>query len=378
MKKFVCLILILCSLISFGFIKTSNTEVFAENFCKASVVIEKNSKRVLSEHNKDDRLAMASTTKIMTALVVLDNCTNLQEEVLVDYRAVGIEGTSIYLKKGEILTVEELLYGLILPSGNDAAMALAYYVGKGNLQKFVDMMNAKADELNLKNTHFDNPHGLDSETHYTSAYDLAIITSIAMQNQTFREIVSTKIKQIRGNIEVAHRFLRNKQRLLKNLDGCNGVKSGFTDNAGRCLVTSCNREGMEVICVVLNCPNMFEESEKLINDAFDSFELETIVEPYYYISNIKVENGTKEDVKVYSMKGFKYPLKKDEKTKINIETTLEEILTAPVQKEQICGKLNVYFENNLVFSEDIYTMESVESKDITDKVKDSIDQWFYD
>lgn len=378
MKKLICFILIVFSVCSLFLIKTFSAPVFAENFCKASVVIEENSGRVLSQNNKDERLAMASTTKIMTALVVLNNCNDLQEKVLIDDRAVGIEGTSMYIRKNEVLTIEELLYGLILPSGNDAAMALAYFVGKGNLQSFVDLMNQTATDLKLANTHFDNPHGLDSKNHYTSAYDLAIITSKAMQNKTFREIVSTKIKQISGNSEVKNRFLRNKQKLLKTLDGCNGVKSGFTDNAGRCLVTSCVRDGMEVICVVLNCPNMFEESAKLINDAFENFSLETIIEPYYYISNIKVENGTKDEVKVYSMKSCKYPLKTTEKTLINIETEIEESLVSPIKKEQIVGKIKVYFENELIFSENIYTMESVDSKDIQDKLKDIINEWFYD
>ncbi len=379
MKKFLSFLLIICSMLSFGLIKNSNTNnLYAENICKSSVVIEKNSKRVLFEHNKDEKLANASTTKIMTALITLENCKNIQENVKVDDRAIGIEGTSIYLRKGETLTVEELLYGLMLSSGNDASLALAYYIGKGNLQTFVDLMNKKAEDLSLKNTHFDNPHGLDSETHYTSAYDLAIITSEAMQNETFRTIVSTKIKKISGNSEVEHRFLRNKQKLLKTLEGCTGVKSGFTDNAGRCLVTSCLRDDMEVICVVLNCPNMFEESSRLIELAFKEYQQETILQPYNYISNITVNNGNIENVKVYSMKGFKYPLKDGEKSKINIETELESELTAPIEKEKIVGKIKVYYEKDLIFSENIYTMEGVESVDIKDKVKDIIDKWFYE
>lgn len=379
MKKFLSFILILCCVLCFEILNFKSFEpVYAQNFCKSSVVIEKNSKRILFENNKDEKLAMASTTKIMTALITLENCENIQEEVNVDDRAVGIEGTSIYLRKGEKLTVEELLYGLILPSGNDASLALAYHVGKGNLETFVDLMNKKVEDLGLLNTHFENPHGLDQEGHYTSAYDLAVITSEALKNETFRTIVSTKIKQIRGNSEVPHRFLRNKQRLLKTLEGCTGVKSGFTDNAGRCLVTSCKRDDMEVVCVVLNCPNMFEESARLINNAYEEFNFETILPPYNYISNIKVNNGRQENVKVYSMKGFKYPLKENEKTQINIETELENELDAPIEKEKIVGKIKIYFDKDLVFSENIYTMESVESVDIKDKVKDIIDKWFYE
>ncbi len=381
MKKFIVLILLFCLTLSLFVVNNINfndEKIYAENFCKASVVIERDSKRVLYEHNKDDRLAMASTTKIMTALVTLDNCNDIHEKVKVDDRAIGIEGTSIYLRKGEELTVEELLYGLILPSGNDASLALAFHIGKGNLQYFVNLMNEKAESLNLKNTHFENPHGLDADGHYTSAYDLAVITSEALKNDTFREIVKTPVKQISGNSEVPHRFLRNKQRLLKTLEGCGGVKSGFTDNAGRCLVTSCCRDGMELISVVLNCPNMFDESARIINDAFIEYNYETLLSPYNYITNIKVDDGVMENVKVYSMKGFKFPLKDDEKTKIKIETEIEDVLSAPVEKEKIVGNIKVYFDEELVFSENIYTMEAVESKDIKDKVKDIIDKWFYE
>ena len=375
MKKFICFILILSSLLCFKVINYHT--VYAEPY-KASVVIESSTNRVLDEFNCNERLAMASTTKIMTALVTLENCDDLQTKVNVDDRAVGIEGTSIYLRKGEVLTVEELLYGLILPSGNDASMALAYFIGKGNLEDFVKLMNEKAENLGLKNTHFANPHGLDASDHYTSAYDLAVITSCALKIDAFREIVSTKNKQITGNEEVAHRFLRNKQRLLRTLDGCNGVKTGFTDNAGRCLVTSCKRGDMEVVSVVLNCPDMFNESAKLIEKAYSNYKMVNILEPYSFISNIPVTEGDKESVKVYSMKGFKYPLKEDELTKINIERELPEILDAPIEKEQIVGEIKIFYDKDLIFSEKIYTMESVRSLDIKDKVKDIIDKWFYE
>ena len=350
----------------------------AGGYARSAIVIDAVSGKVLYEKNAYEKLGMASTTKIMTALIVLENCENLDEEVKIDDRAVGIEGTSIYLKKGEILTVKELLYGLMLASGNDASMALAYHIGKGNLETFVNLMNEKAKELNLQNTSFANPHGLDAENHYTSAYDLAVITSCAMKKSDFKEIVSTKFTQITGHKDVGNRFLRNKQRLLKTLEGCSGVKSGFTDNAGRCLVTSCERDGMEVISVVLNCPNMFEESERLINDAFKEYKMVEIIEPYSYITNIPVNEGEFESVKVYSMKGFKYPLKEVETTDIYVEKELPEILDAPIKKEKEIGKVKVYFNKEQIFEENIYTMEEINSVDIKDKVKDIIDKWFYE
>lgn len=345
---------------------------------KASVVIEASTRRVLSEKNMNTELAMASTTKIMTALITLENCPNLDDVVQIDNRSVGIEGTSIYLRKGEALTVKELLYGLILASGNDASLALAYHVSHGDLDAFVNLMNDKVKELNLQNTHFANPHGLDAEGHYTSAYDLAVITSEALKNDDFRVICSTKFMQITGNEAVGNRFLRNKQRLLKTLEGCNGVKSGFTDNAGRCLVTSCKRDNMEIISVVLNCPDMFEESARLINNAFSEYKMIKILEPYNFITTIPVEDAKLDGVKVFSMKEFSYPLKEEENSKITIEKKLPDILSAPINKEDKVGKIFVYFDKDLIFEEDIYTMEGVESTDIKDKIEDIIDKWFYE
>lgn len=372
--KFLIVILAFCLL----FTNIKSNSIIVKASAKASVVIEASTNRVLSENNKDIELAMASTTKIMTALITLENCPNLEEIVDIDNRSVGIEGTSIYLRKGEKLSVKELLYGLILASGNDASLALAYHIGKGDLNTFVNLMNEKAKALNLKHTSFANPHGLDAENHYTSAYDLAIITSEAMKNDDFRKICSTKFTQISGNEAVGNRFLRNKQRLLKTLEGCNGVKSGFTDNAGRCLVTSCKRDNMEVIAVVLNCPDMFEESARIINDAFVEYKMVKILEPYNFITTIPLEDSKLDGVKVFSMKEFSYPLKEEENLKITIEKELPNILSAPVEKEQKVGKISVYFDKDLIFEEDILTMEGAESTDIKDKIEDIIEKWFYE
>ncbi|MBQ0017105.1 MAG: D-alanyl-D-alanine carboxypeptidase, partial [Clostridiales bacterium] len=343
---------------------------------KSMCVIEQTSKRVLLEKEKDLKLPMASTTKVMTALIALEHCDNLDEQFFTDNKAVGIEGTSIYLRKDEKLSMRELLYGLMLNSGNDAAMAIAYKIGNGDLQKFVDMMNDKAKELNLQNTHFDNPHGLDSKTHYTSAYDLAVITAVAMENEDFREIVKTPVKQISAPKEMGSRFVRNKHKLLKTMEGCEGVKTGFTDNARRCCVTSCNRNGMRLICVVLNCNDMFLESQKCIEKCYDNYEFCTIVKPYQYISNTNVDDGLKDKVQLYVKNGFKFPLKDDEKDKLVIETKYDEILDAPVEKNKEVGEIKVFFENELIYSEKICTIEEVKEKTITDKMKDIFDNWY--
>lgn len=354
---------------------TSKNKVLAEDCpAKSMVVIEADSRRVLNDKNKDERLAMASTTKIMTALVTCKNVKDFDEVVAINDNAVGIEGTSMYLKKGEKLTVKELLYGLMLPSGNDAAMALAYYVG-GSEEKFVEMMNEQAKELNLQNTHFENPHGLDADGHYTSAYDLAIITAEALKNDTFKEIVSTKNIRVTGSKENEPRFLSNKNKLLKTLDGCTGVKTGFTDNAGRCFVCSCTRDGMTLISVVLNCGPMFEESAKLLNTCFEKYKMREILEPYAQGENIKVSNGESDFVQTVTKHGFTYPLTDEEFNNIKIVRNQPEILDAPVVKEQKIGEIEIYLDKNLLFKENIYTMENVKSTKYLDKIWEIVDEW---
>ena len=375
----ICFLLALMTLITFFIprqvISVNAVEEFNIN-AKSMCVIEQSSKRVLLQKEQNLQLPMASTTKIMTALIALENCNNLDEQFLVDNRAVGIEGTSIYLRKDEKLSMRELLYGLMLNSGNDAAMAIAYKVGNGNEEKFVDLMNKKVVDLNLQNTHFDNPHGLDSPTHYTSSYDLAVITAEAMKNETFCEIVKTPLKQISAPKEMGSRFVRNKHKLLGKMEGCTGVKTGFTDNARRCCVTSCKRGNMNLICVVLNCNDMFNESEKCLNYCFNEYKMHNIIKQYQYIDDINVENGIKNIVKLYVKGDFYYPLKNDEITNIKIETKFDENVVAPIKKDQEIGEIKVFYKNDLIYFEKIYTIDEVKEKNITDKIKDIIDNWY--
>lgn len=379
-KLFVCCLIILSVIMLasflFSVILASKPKVFADGECpaKAMVVIEASTGRVLEEKNKDDRLAMASTTKIMTALVTCKNTENFDEVVTIHDNAVGIEGTSMYLRKGEKLTVKELLFGLMLPSGNDAAMALAYHIGGGE-EKFVEMMNAQASELGLKNTHFANPHGLDADGHYTSALDLALITAEGMKNDMFREIIATKNVRVTGSKENEPRLLSNKNRLLKTLDGCTGVKTGFTDNAGRCFVCSCNRDGMTLISVVLNCGPMFEESVRLMNLCFEKYKMRELLEPYAQGDSILVTNGDQEFVQTVTKHGFSYPLTDEEFQSVKIVRNQPEILDAPVIKEQKIGEIEIYLDKDLLFKENIYTMENVKSIKYLDKIWEIVDQW---
>lgn len=217
--------------------------------------------------NCDARREPASTTKICTAITVIENQTLLDIPMPIPNEAVGVEGSSLYLQKGEMMTVRDLLYGLMLQSGNDCATALAIIVG-GSVEGFVRMMNETAEKAGAKNTHFMNPHGLHHDEHYTTARDLCAISYYAMRNELFREIVSTKRHTTPYHNHDYKRNFPNKNKILFNYEGGNGIKTGYTRHSGRCLVSSATRDGKTYICTVLNCYDMFEECMRLMDCAF--------------------------------------------------------------------------------------------------------------
>ncbi len=237
---------------------------------QACALIDANSGQLLFSKNENQRLPMASTTKIMTAIIALENC-DVDEIVTVPAQAQGVEGSSIYLLSGEELTLSELLYGLLLESGNDSATAIAIYVG-GDEGSFCELMNRKAEELGLSNTHFENPHGLTAEEHYTTAYELAMLSAYAMKNETFRKIVSTEKYVIPERENCRARYFSNHNRLLRNLDICDGIKTGYTLAAGRCLVTSASLGESRFVAVTLNDRRDWEDHKEMLTFAAENFE----------------------------------------------------------------------------------------------------------
>ncbi len=242
----------------------------------SAILIEAESGRVIFDKNADERRHMASTTKIMTALVAIENA-DVSKTVSVSADAIGIEGSSVYLYKDEKLTLEDLLYAMLLESANDAAAAIAIEVG-GSIEGFADMMNKKAAELGLENTHFENPHGHDGDSHYTTARELAIIAREAMSNGDLRTIVSTHKKTIPLNESEGVRLLINHNKMLKGYEGAIGVKTGFTKKSGRCLVSAAERDGVELICVTLNAPDDWRDHTALLDYGFSLFESRTLCE----------------------------------------------------------------------------------------------------
>ena len=232
---------------------------------KSAALYDPSSKSFLFTKNADLRLPMASTTKIMTALVAIENAS-LEKSVSISDEAVGTEGSSLYLKQGEIMTMGDLLMGLMLRSANDAALAIAYEIS-GSVEAFAEKMNEKAALIGADSTHFTNPHGLDDKEHYTTAKDLAIITAEALNNSTFLKIVSTE-KCIIKNADGEARLLTNHNKLLKLYDGAIGVKTGFTKKSGRCLVGAAERDGARLISVTINAPDDWNDHKTLFDYGF--------------------------------------------------------------------------------------------------------------
>ena len=340
--SFVILALLLVSLLCSGGVvaaegatRTVNSQFSSS--AQSAVVMERSSHRVLFEQNADMHLPMASTTKIVTALTVI-NHANLDEMVEVSPKAVGIEGSSIYLRAGEHLTVRELLYGLMLRSGNDSAVALALHVA-GSIDAFAEMMNETAKNLGCVDSHFVNPHGLHDDEHYTSARDLATLTCVALANPDFQEIVATKTVRISNEGMEYDRVLLNKNKLLTNYDGADGVKTGYTKKAGRCFVGSATRDGMQVVVVVLNCGPMFEETADMLNVAFGNYALQRVI-PKNKVCGSRIENGRR--VYFICPESFAYPVKDGERVSATINLDGE----IPTISAQLDGK--TIFERELI------------------------------
>ena len=271
-------------------------------------VLDAVSGRVLYEKNPTERSLIASTTKIMTALIVCEQC-NVLDRMRVPKEAVGIEGSSMYLKEGEVLTLQELLYGLMLSSGNDAAVALAIYCG-GTVEGFAELMNDKARNLGLSGTHFENPNGLDSPGHYSTAKDLGKLAAYAMENPIFAKTVSTK------SLKVGERYLTNHNKLLWRLEGADGVKTGFTKAAGRILVSSAIRDGRRLIAVTIDDPSDWNDHAALLEEGFSRYQVREIVREGDPIGILEVMGGENHKVEVLAAEDFSYALAPEERPQL--------------------------------------------------------------
>ena len=277
---------------------------------KKAYVLDAVSGRVLYEKNATDQSLIASTTKIMTALIVCEQC-NVLDRMRIPKEAVGIEGSSMYLKEGEVLTLQELLYGLMLSSGNDAAVALAIYCG-GTVEGFAALMNDKARVLGLTGTHFENPNGLDCPGHYSTAKDLAKLAAYAMENPIFYKTVSAK------NVKIGERYLTNHNKLLWRVDGADGVKTGFTKAAGRILVSSATRDGRRLIAVTIDDPDDWDDHAALLEEGFSQYSVQRIVTAGDCVDTLEVVGGENHRVEVLAAADFAYAITAEERPQLAI------------------------------------------------------------
>ena len=349
---------------------------------RAAVIYDRKTKEIIWGKNENEKKAMASTTKIMTAIVVLEK-GNLSDVVTISKKAANTGGSRLKINTNDKISVLDLLYGLMLRSGNDAAVALAEYVG-GSIEGFAKLMNKKAIEIGLKNTHFVTPHGLDNIEHYTTAYELAVLTDYAMQNEKFSKIVNTKNTTI--SINGVARNIYNTNELLGTLNGVNGVKTGFTNNAGRCLVTSCTRNGNQIITVVLGCDAKkyrTSDSIKLIEYAFKNYTRVNIEEKVkiefekwkqingkrIYISkpeksdlNLEIKEITKKEI----------PVKIGEENNIQVEINAIYEYEAPLEKQSKIGNILIKKDEEIIESVDIVCLERIEKKNTLTYLKELI------
>lgn len=300
---------------------------------RAAALVEQSTGRVLFSENGDEELPMASTTKIMTALCAIES-GRLDETVEIDSRMVGVEGSSIYLEAGERLTVEELTYGLLLRSGNDAAEAIALTLG-GSLEGFAQIMNDRAAALGLAHTHFVNPHGLPAEGHYTSALDLAAITCAAYAYEPFRRIVSTQYAVIPWTGHDYDRAMRNKNKLLASYPGANGVKTGYTKAAGRCLVSGAERDGMQLIAVTLNAPDMWGDAAALLDYGFAQYEMREVIPMGAVVGSVPCAQAEDGEIAVCAARAGRLPLQSQEEAFVRL--VLPESVESPVAQGQVLG-----------------------------------------
>lgn len=319
--------------------KASALSVSAQYAC----VLDAQTGRVVYEKNAYTRHSMASTTKIMTALLAIEN-GKPEDLVTVSKNAAGTEGSSLYLKVGDTATLSDLLYGLMLQSGNDAAIAIAEHIG-GSVEAFAKMMTERAKRIGAKDTQFQNPNGLDAEGHFTTAYDLALITREAMKNELFKEIVATKSKSILdGKTTVV-----NHNKLLNMYSGCVGVKTGFTKKTGRCLVSAAEKDGKRMIAVTLNAPSDWSDHKQMLDDAFGSTVRFPLIAAGMTVNSVPIKNGESQTLELTAERDFylsEAPDAKFEHVKIRIK--LPDTLTAPIKKGEMIGLLEIYYRDTLL------------------------------
>ncbi|MGD9568509.1 MAG: D-alanyl-D-alanine carboxypeptidase family protein [Sedimentibacter sp.] len=373
-KKVIACILLFSVLI----MNTSNVYAEPSLLCDSAVLIDANTGTIISEKNADQKMYPASLTKIMTAILAIE-MGDLSDVIKVDDDTpYEISGSHIALEPGEILILKDMLYALMLPSANDAALAIAKHYG-GSEAEFVKLMNNKAKELGALNTNFVNPHGLHDDNHYTTAADLALITKYAMKNETFRKIVQTDRYEIKPtNKKSETRYFTNLNKLVYNssynqilVDGAyinpeyeyaTGVKTGYTPEAGNTLVASAEKNNTQLIAVIMNGVSleMYQDAHNLFNYGFEEYESATLINKNTFVQNIKVQNGDSKEISAITENEFKAFIKKDSANNIESHVVINEVML-PLEKNDVVGKIEYISEGKVIGTVNLITPTSVKN-----------------
>lgn len=329
----------------------------------SAILMDMDSNRILYAKNIHNVRSVASISKIMTAILAIEN-TDISKQVTIGDEINNAYGSGIYIKKGEILTIEDLIYGLMLRSGNDASYAIAKNTF-GSIEAFVEKMNELAVQLNMKNTTFNNPNGLDEkEGNYSTAYDMALLTSYANKNDIYKKIVSTKKYTLKTNMNTYIWY--NKNKLLSSYDYTTGGKTGFTVNARRTLVTTASKNNLNLVAVTLNDSNDFADHKNLFEYAFNNYKSFEILKS----GTLEINDNYYKGYELYIKENFKYPLAKDEENSIKIDYEL--IKERTFVDNMKVGTVNVYLYDERIYSTDIYLKVDIKEKTFLEKMK----EWF--
>lgn len=344
-----------------------------------AILMDGKTGRVLYGKNENQEASMASTTKIMTLIIALENADK-EDTVVVGKNATRAPKVKMNLKEGEEIRLLDLMYALMLESSNDAAVAIAEHVG-GDVETFCNMMTEKAKEIGAINTSFKTPNGLDAEGHYSTAYDMALITRYALENEDFINITNTLAVDFRSNTTAYH--FDNKNRLLTTYDGANGVKTGFTNKAGQCFVGSAKRDDMQLVSVVLASgwndsgkEQKWIDTKRLLDFGFDNYEYQTILNGKDIVGTVNVYNSKTTSIDVYIDDEFVYCVNENEKDELKLETVYFKNLNAPILKDSKVGTATVYLGNEKIYSTDIKTDGEASLHTFRNSVERVVRDWF--
>lgn len=372
-------VIFLFILVIYNNINVSYASVINKNYVDiqvpAAVVIDFDTGRVLYDKNGDEKRKMASLTKIMTSILLVENC-DMEEQIEVPKKAAQIGGSTVGLKAGDIVTAKSLLYGMLLPSGNDCAYTVAIHLG-GTIENFAKMMNDKAKVLGLTSTNFVNSHGLDNENHYTTAKEMAYLTRYALKNPYIDEAVKTK--SITINFGSFTKTLNNTNSLLRTYEKADGVKTGFTNGAERCLVSSATDNDRRYICVLLGATTTkirFNTSKLLLEETFKKYKTMDISNYLKFYININVVKGKIPSYEESINDNMSYPLTNEEYDSIYIKQDIVQSLEAPVAAGTKIGKVEVYLENEKLYEKEIFLKENIYKKNIMDYINEALSNMF--